>query len=74
MPTFDASRLDAGARARAIRRVVEGVVARADLEVDTLRDVRGRVEAELGWGPFVKEDRRAVKTATLRALGIISGT
>ena len=36
---------------------------------DTLRDVRGRVEAVLGWGPFPREDRRAAKRATLAALG-----
>ena len=70
MPTFDATRLDAGARARAIERVVYDVVGKADIEVDTLRDVRGRVEAALGWGPFPREDRRAVKRATLAALGV----
>ena len=69
MPTFDATRLDADMRERAIRRVVEDVVARANPEVDTLRDVRGRVEAVLGWGPFPREDRRTVKRATLAALG-----
>ena len=51
MPTFDATRLDADMRERAIRRVVEDVVARANPEVDTLRDVRGRVRNRRGLRP-----------------------
>ena len=70
MPTFESARLEASVRARAIERVVGEVVASADIEVDTLRDVRGRVEAALGWGAFAREDRKMVKRATLAALGV----
>ena len=68
MPTFDASRLDPAMRARAIERATVTAVESANVDVDTLRDVRHRVEAALGWGAFPRADRKTVRGAVLGAL------
>ena len=67
MPTFDMARADPAVLREALEAAARRAAAEADVETDTLRDLRAVVEARLGW-PLSRDQRRAMKRAVLAQL------
>lgn len=67
MPTFDMARTDPAVLREALEAAVRRAAEEANIETDTLRDLRAVVEARLGW-PLSRDQRRTMKRAVLAQL------
>ena len=68
MPTFDPGRVPEAQLRAAVRRSAQAALQDIDIDKDTLRDIRHRVEKDLGWGAFHSREKKELKRAVLEIL------
>ena len=68
MPTFDPSGIPEARLRAAVHASAKIMLQDADVDKDTLRDIRHRVQDDLGWGAFHSREKKILKQAVLDIL------